>query len=412
MTNGLRTLTLPCRCLFNAALLMGALFSSDVSSTASPEEAFRWALDRGETHERFSGQGAPVTIEGEPWESPRVDVEPLAYYRVVFRARGGDGALSGVIFENGGGQALTADAYDGIRADEGNEWVEQRVVVRTGYDAARLFLRIHPVARAFEIDQLVVERVTPEEARIEIDQLASKVPVIPFTSPSDRAAQLPRTSAILREGGKLRIVMLGDSICNDTSQSLFELLLMNGRTDLEIEVITSVRSATGARWYRRSNRVEAYVLRHNPDLLIIAGISHGFDTEAIRSVIRQVREQSDAEILVLNGAITPPESLMDRMLASPGMTDSRREENEERMRRRISALIRQAETFNHRLRQMCREEEVAFFDIRHAWDQALLRSGLSVDLFLRDSIHANRLGKQWAGRLLYLYLLPNLEAGQ
>ena len=36
---------------------------------------------------------------------------------------------------------------------------------------------------------------------------------------------LPKTMKTLQQGGNLRIVILGDSICNDTSNSLYETLL-------------------------------------------------------------------------------------------------------------------------------------------------------------------------------------------
>jgi hypothetical protein len=111
--------------------------------------------------------------------------------------------------------------------------------------------------------------------------------------------------ATLRRGGKLSIVMPGDSICNDTSNSLYETLICRHYPKAKPRVITSVRGGTGCQYYQDENRVEDYVLRYRPDLLIIAGISHGYDVEAMRSVVRQVKAKSNCEILVLTGAITP-----------------------------------------------------------------------------------------------------------
>ena len=85
------------------------------------------------------------------------------------------------------------------------------------------------------------------------------------------------------------MVLLGDSIMGNTSASLFELLLMRDYPWCKIVKIASLRSSTGCKYYRQENRVEDYVLRHNPDLLVIGGISNGGDAEAVRSVIQQVR---------------------------------------------------------------------------------------------------------------------------
>jgi hypothetical protein len=45
------------------------------------------------------------------------------------------------------------------------------------------------------------------------------VPDVKVALPGDRLQRLPKTMARLREGGTLRIVMLGDSIINDTPRS-------------------------------------------------------------------------------------------------------------------------------------------------------------------------------------------------
>ena len=107
--------------------------------------------------------------------------------------------------------------------------------------------------------------------------------------------------------GPLRVAMLGDSICNDTSNSLYETLLARIYPKAKLEIVTSVRGGTGCWYYKDEGRVKPYVLDYKPDLVMIAGISHGFDVESIRSVIRQIRQGSNCEILVMSGAIAPRE---------------------------------------------------------------------------------------------------------
>lgn len=395
------------RCLRRGAL--PALVLVAALCLKASEEAgadFQWVPGDGEAAEFWRGEGALPRMEAGQWESPRIEVEPGAYYRISFRSKGERGAFWGALFEDADAEPIIADSHDSVDPGVAGDWGAQTAVVRTAAEAHSLFLRFHSVAGGYSFDALTVERVSREEARIEIDQWASELPLIAFFPPADRAERLPRTTRTLLDGGKLRMVMLGDSICNDTSQSIFELLIMDALPGVEVEVITSVRGSTGAPWYQEAGRVETYVLRHNPDLVVLAGISHSYDVEAMRSVIRQVREGSDAEILVLNDSVTPHDQMRRRAFSAAYMMRLYRNHDEAKVRREISQRIRDVELFPHRLRRMCQEEDVAFFDIRSAWDDYILRSGVPEKMLLRDAIHANRLGKQVAGRLLYRYLVP------
>jgi len=158
-------------------------------------------------------------------------------------------------------------------------------------------------------------------------------------------------------------------------------------------VITSVRGGTGCQYYQDENRVEDYVLRYRPDLLIIAGISHGYDVEAVRRVIRQVKARSDCEILVLTGAITP------RQLPEQGHLHGS-------ARKSLGEKLDDVARFAHRIGRMANEEKVDFFDIRAAWDRYMVHSCQTHEWFLRDPIHANSRGKQVVGRLLAEYFMP------
>jgi hypothetical protein len=64
------------------------------------------------------------------------------------------------------------------------------------------------------------------------------------------------------------------------------------------------------------------------------------------------------------------------------------------------------EQFSTRMRRMCREERVEFFDIRKAGEDYMLRSYKPYDHFARDAIHGNSRGKQIVGRILTRYFEP------
>ena len=133
-----------------------------------------------------------------------------------------------------------------------------------------------------------------------IDAIYAAMDPIDYQPPAGRFAHIPKTMSKLRDGGELRMVLLGDSIMGNTSGSSFELLLMRDYPKCKIIKIASLRSSTGCKYYREENRVQDYVLKHNPDLLVIGGISNGGDAEAVRSVVQQVRaKKPDTEVLLL-----------------------------------------------------------------------------------------------------------------
>ena len=117
-----------------------------------------------------------------------------------------------------------------------------------------------------------------------IDAIYAAMDRIVYQPPAGRFANIPKTMSKLRDGGELRMVLLGDSIMGNTSASSFELLLLRDYPKCKIVKIASLRSSTGCKYYREDNRVQDYVLKHNPDLLVIGGISNGGDAEAVRSV--------------------------------------------------------------------------------------------------------------------------------
>jgi hypothetical protein len=154
----------------------------------------------------------------------------------------------------------------------------------------------------------------------------------------------------------------------------------------------SVRGGTGCQYYKDENRVQDYVLRFKPDLAIIAGISHGYDPEAMRSVIRQIKRRSDCEFMVLTGVITPDETCREGYFKTPALTISRALENFEK--------------FTMRMQRMTDEEHVEFLDLRSAWNEYVLRSPRLIEWFQRDPIHGNSRGKQVVGRILLRYFEP------
>lgn len=217
-----------------------------------------------------------------------------------------------------------------------------------------------------------------------IDAIYAAMDPIAYTPPAGRFANIPETMRRLREGGELRMVLLGDSIMGNTSGSSFELLLMRNYPKCKIVKIPSLRSSTGCKYYKDENRVESYVLRHNPDLLVIGGISNGGDAEAVRSVIRQVREKKPGtEVLLL----TP-------------VFGALRDEHIRTFTREIDTTT---PNFRHGMQKVAAEERCAFFDMTSPWWTYIQESGKTPGWFMGDAVHANARGCQIIGRLLEIW---------
>ena len=218
----------------------------------------------------------------------------------------------------------------------------------------------------------------------EINKIYLQIPPVRYNPPNNRWKNLPLTKKFLSGSGTFRVVMLGDSIVNDTSRSCWNLLVERRYPKCKIEKITSVRGSTGCWWYKEPGRVKKFVLDQKPALVIIGGISNRDDMDSIHEVIRQIKAESDADILLMTGAF--------------GSVDPR----DNKQWQRISDPNHFSE-YRKGLEQLARETGAAFLDMETAWAEYIRNSGKELDWFKRDPIHANERGEQILGRILESY---------
>ena len=218
----------------------------------------------------------------------------------------------------------------------------------------------------------------------EINKIYLQIPPVRYNPPNNRWKNLPLTKKFLSGSGTFRVVMLGDSIVNDTSRSCWNLLVERRYPKCKIEKITSVRGSTGCWWYKEPGRVKKFVLDQKPALVIIGGISNRDDMDSIHEVIRQIKAESDADILLMTGAF--------------GSVDPR----DNKQWQRISDPNHFSE-YRKGLEQLARETGAAFLDMETAWAEYIRNSGKELDWFKRDPIHANERGEQIPGRILESY---------
>ena len=215
-----------------------------------------------------------------------------------------------------------------------------------------------------------------------LDRLAMEMPKVDYMPPAGRFAYLPKTVKKLREGGTLKMVMLGDSICADTSQSQFEKRLMKRYPKCTIEKVLSVRGSTGCDWYAQENRVQSYVLDHRPDLLIIAGISHQPDPRDVRTVVRQVRAKSPGTEILLVTPVFGRTSCSWNVNWTPDVDRTRTDD------------------WRTILETIAREEKTAYFDMTGPLGAYIRSSKMTPGAFMRDIVHANDRGKYLLGELM------------
>ncbi len=334
-----------------------------------------------------------IRTRGPRWQSPKFAVEPSRYYRLNVRTKGRPRSMWAAVFFDADGRPLTSDHYSAL--DPSESWTAQEFFFRARHDAKACQLWFHPLEPSKEdlcLSSVSVAPATRQEAARWADRTYAELPPLEFTPPAERGGRLPRTLEALRTGRPLRLVMLGDSIVNDTSNSAWDVLLERACPKTRIEIVASVRGGTGCQYYRQENRVQEYVLRHKPDLLVIGGISNGFNVEAIRSVIHQVRRQnSSVEILVLSDpvGVHGDPRIWPLMIVEPGKAG-------DEARKRLVAFG----AYRAGLREMAAEEAVEYFDMATIWDTYIAHCGKPYDYFLRNPVHANARGRQILARML------------
>lgn len=220
----------------------------------------------------------------------------------------------------------------------------------------------------------------------EVAKLQRELPKIDYAPPADRFENLPKTKKILEGGDDLSILMLGDSIVNDMARSDWTFDLDELYPESSVEKTTVVRGSTGSWWYREPGRVERYVLPFQPDLVVIGGISHRDNVEAVRDVMRQIRSKTDADILLMTGPF--------------GRVDPTDDEQWQK-------IVEPAEdSYPKKLAALAKEEQAGFLDLQREWGQTIRGSGKPVTDFKRDVVHANALGEQILGQILIRHLGP------
>ena len=267
---------------------------------------------------------------------------------------------------------------------------------------------------SLEVSNVRIETATWEDAANYADRIygevAAKAPH-DFAPEGDWTRLIPRTMDALKTGKHWRVVMLGDSIMQDTFHSQFHALVKREFPRSSVEWIISMRGGTGCWHYCLAENFYPYVVDHRPDLLIIGGISNWAErdeknrkdigptgSDAMLRVAKLARERLGCEVLVVNQPLhcdrRPRQAMADPSAPLPKMAFSAQW---------LGTLSPKLEYDT--LRNRCEAAKIQWWDELVPCYTWLFGSGLPFEWYSRDTVHSGELGKQIIGRVMLGYFL-------
>jgi len=332
------------------------------------------------------------------WVSPQFLVPSSEFFCITVRSRGSVG-LCGVGYNlattwgryphtNSQG-LLAADDWTVMPAQP--EWQTNHFCTRSLANAATCGIRLS----GGEVDEVRVTAASRAEVRAWADATYAAMPPLHYTPARDRFAGLSRIRNRLQQRQEVTVVLLGDSLMNDTCNSTFDVLLERtygyaGNT--RVHAVAAVGGGAGVdkwagdanwNWPRSDLDLQAAVVGQRPDLVVIGGISNGTNYAAFEALIDRivggVSEQFGytPDILLVTGAFGTG-------LDPAGYADQ--------------------------LRMLAEQRAIGFMDLRSVWlgyVTAAEQQGVPRSHFYRDAVHANHFGKQMLGRALVAQLGPD-----
>ncbi len=351
----------------------------------------------GMTYNPFEGY---YPDKGGKLSSKRVklDKKPgeAAYYRIRFDAQAPERAYQGVDFFDAEGNLLP-DCYDVVYPGARQSY-ERVVYAMPAVDSVELFFQSTSGVQAWNLS---VERVTDKEAAAYCDRISSALPKLDFKAPSGSMKLLPKTLAAMKNGTPWNVVLLGDSIMQDTFHSQFHSLFKREFPKSNFTWNISMRGGTGCWLYCQADQFKKYVLDRKPDLLIIGGISNynrkfnPTGTEAMEIVVRAAKEYLGCEVLILTAALSVDTRPHDKKnLSAPIPKQAWKYENDAHVKAGYDSKA---------LPEMAKRNNVAIWDMSTPTYTWLWASGLPFEFYSRDRVHSGEKGKQIIGRTLLEY---------
>ncbi len=340
---------------------------------------------------------APLA-EGAFWQSPRIQIEPMSFFRIEVQSQGGQSTwIGGMGFNKDAtwGRYPHAGATDGeLVADDWtswpntteNSWTKRVFFTRALRNSTASGVRLMGAGAVFK--DLRVTKATFDETIAWVDQVYSEeMSPLSWLPADDVARACPRAKNLLKSGQPLKIAFVGDSIMNDMANSPIDVLLAQNYPKSSVEIINAVGGGTGAgawlndhttSWPSHDLNLDAAVIQTRPDLVLIGGISNGSSWRSdISALVSRIRTESKTltgaspEILLVSGAFGEAQGNTDEEMA-----------------------------------KLASELKCDFLPLRSITEdyfkQSLVQS-YPRNHFYRDGLHANHRGKQLMARILLAF---------
>lgn len=328
-----------------------------------------------------AGGGKCLEVHDGMWRSPNIQVQPLAFYRVRIVSKTAGAGYWGLLSYDKTDTEIPASPYSKIPASK--KWVKNDAVVLVPEDAVCSRVLIWPREKPIRADNIVVDRVTRDEALKIADKIYSEVPEVEAEYAESTQAGLQHVRETLEQGGNLRVLLLGDSVTNDMGNSNFQLLLEREYPDARVTLLNKVGSGASADRFLKGGKIGKMLQKHDPDLVMFGGISNGKkDIPDIRKLANRVKEHDDADFLAFTGTM-----LMPRYWKNFDRGQSHRQ------------------PYREALKKAGRKSGFAVCDLGGAWEAYATGCDRPIAYFRRDGHHANERGKQVYGHLMAEYFL-------
>ena len=386
---------------------------------------------------------------GTNWISPEFAVTPGQYYQVQYSVKGSSFGQIGCFGANPSAtydlentaSAINYPAYSGqllwdnytTTPPSPSGWTTVTRYIQAQPNATEAFMQFNSqtttalssgtLGSTIQIDNVQVSSATAAQAAAwALSQQATFAQPIPYSPPKSindsRFANIGTFMQKLTSGQNVTIGMLGDSIQNDTENSMFNTLL-EARYGGQVNFLNAGGHGTGmsawdvapytspATGSPANLNLTTAIINQHPDLVILGGISNSFGGSyqaggsttsanylATLDVINKIKAGSpNTQILLMtgaegtqsNGTTSNPPASFDPNINNLSTTDDRR-----------------------MLQSLAATAGVGFFDLTGAWGQYcvdLTADGQSRDLFHRDTTHANDLGRQMLAEAMYNFFL-------
>lgn len=324
------------------------------------------------------------------WATSRQRVGPFEYYRIRCEVRSEAPVLNAFQFFDGQGRELVSDDY--CVFEPAPRWTPRERFTQVREDAAGMRFVVRDGDRERRVREVSVTPATAADVLAWSDQLYATLPPVECRLRRDRWRHFELTRQRLRAGQGLRLLVLGDSIANDISNSQFHLLVERAYPGSTVTLLRSMRAARGCRLFQ--HRVNRLIVAKQPDLVVIAGISHRCDADAVARVVAETRRRTGRPV--------------EFLVTTSTLCDIRRINWRTRRRRQSGNGMAQAAERRFHDDLFARRDDLGIevLDLRTLWEDYLAGCARPREWFQRDGLHANARGKQVLGRILARSLSP------